>query len=245
MEADGVPIGHGHGWDRHRSAVGRSCSARIGAATVAAGRATDPTGDLMRTVLPRWTAAPARPLLRSTTLVAVLGALLATAAAPAVAAPETPDFGPAIDAYARYAPQRTCSPTAKPGVVDFRNLLNRTYGTHGSGIGRSCGAGTSEHKEGRALDYSLNVTRPADVAVARDVLAWLLATDEHGNRHAMARRLGIMYIIWNRQIWRAYRPGWGPYACSGTPSSCHTNHIHFSFSWAGARRQTTWWTART
>ncbi|GAA0813021.1 hypothetical protein [Spirilliplanes yamanashiensis] len=175
---------------------------------------------------------------------ALLGTMLVTAAPPATAAPVTPAFGPAVDAYAAYAPQRTCDPTAKPGVVDVRDLLNRTYGTHSSGIGRACRTNTSEHYEGRALDYSLNVTRPADVTVANDVLAWLLATDRHGNPHAIARRLGVMYIIWNKRIWRAYRPGWGAYSCDGTPSGCHTNHIHISFSWAGARRQTTWWTAR-
>jgi hypothetical protein len=192
----------------------------------------------------RWSIASAWLLLRLATVVAVLGGLVATAAAPAMAAPPTPDFGPAIDAYATYDPQRTCDPTAKPGVLDVRNLLNHTYGTHPSGITRSCGSGTSEHYEGRALDYSLNVNTAADRAVANDILAWLLATDQYGNKQAIARRLGIMYIIWNRQIWGAYRPQWRPYSCDGTPSSCHTNHIHFSFSWAGARRQTTWWTAQ-
>jgi hypothetical protein len=72
-------------------------------------------------------------------------------------------------------------------------------------------------------------------------LNWLLATDQYNNKHAMARRLGIMYIIWNRQIWASSRAseGWRPY----TRDNPHTDHIHFSFSWAGARRQTTWWTA--
>jgi hypothetical protein len=213
---------------RDSSSIGRSIS----------------SGDLMYNSPKQLSTASAWLLLRLATVVAVLGGLVATAAAPAVAAPPTPDFGPAIDAYATYDPQRTCDPTAKPGVLDVRNLLNQTYGTHRSGITRSCGSGTSEHYEGRALDYSLNVNTAADRAVANDILAWLLATDQYGNKHAIARRLGIMYIIWNRQIWGAYRPQWRPYSCDGTPSSCHTNHIHFSFSWAGARRQTTWWTAQ-
>ncbi len=48
----------------------------------------------------------------------------------------------------------------------------------------------------------------------------------------MARRFGIMYIIWNHQIWGTYAPqrGWAPY----TGSVPHTDHIHFSFSWDGA-----------
>ncbi len=190
----------------------------------------------------QWSTASVRLLLRLTVVLAVLGGLVATATAPATAAPPTPGFGPAIDSYARYDPERTCDPTAKPGVIGLRDLLNRTYGTHRSGIGRTCGSGTSEHYEGRALDYSLNVNNAEQLADAEDIITWLLATDEHGNTHAVARRLGIMYIIWNRQIWAAYRPYWRPYRCNGTPSSCHTNHIHFSFSWPGARKQTTWWT---
>jgi hypothetical protein len=179
-------------------------------------------------------------------LLVVLTAVAASAPTAARAAPPTPPFGPAIDAYAKYDPQRTCDPTAKPGVVDFRNLLNATYGVHASGIGRPCGSNTSEHYDGRALDYMLDVNDAADRAVATDLLDWLLATDQYGNEHAMARRLGMMYIIWNRQIWGAYQPakGWQPYKCDGTPSGCHTNHIHVSFGWPGALRQTTWWTGR-
>jgi len=161
----------------------------------------------------------------------------------AAAAPPTPQFGPAIDGYAIYDPQDTCDPTEKPGPQDLRALLNQTYGGRTGYITRVCSdGGTSEHKEGRALDYMLNVNSAGERAIADDVLNWMLATDQHGNRHAMARRWGIMYIIWNRQIWRAYDSGagWQPY--SGT--NPHTDHIHFSFSWAGARRQTSWWTGR-
>src|SRR5690348_16288839 len=88
-------------------------------------------------------------------VVAVLVSLLAPAAAQA--APPAPPFGPAIDGYARYEPQTTCDPTDKPGPVDVRDLLNRTYGTHAAGISRPCAADTSEHYEGRALDYMLSV----------------------------------------------------------------------------------------
>jgi len=187
---------------------------------------------------------------RSTLLAAALAGLVALSTVAGLgtahAAPSTPAFGPAIDGYAAYDPQTTCVSTAQPGVVDFRDLLNATYGTHTSGIVRACGVGdTSEHKEGRALDYSLSVTNDGERAVADDVLGWLLATDQHGNPHAMARRLGLMYIIWNHRIWASYRAseGWRPYSCDGTASGCHTNHIHFSFGWPGALRQTTWWTA--
>jgi hypothetical protein len=172
---------------------------------------------------------------------AIAGTVMAFSAQPAVAAPVTPSFGPTIDNYASYDPQSTCVGTAQPGVVGFKNLLTATYSDRNGGIVTACSGGVSEHKEGRAFDYMLDVGDSAENAIANDILNWLLATDQYGNSHANARRLGVMYIIWNRQIWGSYSAssGWRPY--SG--DSPHTNHIHFSFSWAGARKETTWWTA--
>jgi hypothetical protein len=170
-------------------------------------------------------------------------ALLISGAAPTLAAPPpAPAFGPQIDDYARHEPQRECLTVEQPGVVDFRRMLQAAYGANGAGILRGCAVGgTSEHKEGRAYDWMLDANRTADRAKADELLSWLLATDEYGNRHAMARRLGITYIIWDRQMWAVWRPndGWQPY----TGASPHTDHIHFSFGWAGARQQTSWWTA--
>ncbi|HEX6685273.1 MAG TPA: FG-GAP-like repeat-containing protein [Candidatus Limnocylindrales bacterium] len=180
---------------------------------------------------------------------AIAGALVLTMAPTAAhAAPPTPAFGPAIDGYAAYDGQDTCDPSAKPGVIDFSNLLQQTYGRANWGIVRACDlGGQSEHKEGRALDYPFNANDSAQLAQANDLLNWLLAPDQYGNQHAMARRLGLMYIVWNHQQWRAYSSpsSWRPRACDGSANDCHTNHIHFSFSWAGALRQTTWWTGRT
>jgi hypothetical protein len=54
-----------------------------------------------------------------------------------------------------------------------------------------------------------------------------------------------MYVIWDDRIWKAYQAsaGWQDYGpCGGTTGrSCHRDHIHFSFSRAGARALTTWW----
>ncbi|MFC8817910.1 hypothetical protein [Streptomyces rochei] len=156
-------------------------------------------------------------------------------------APTTPDFGPDIDPYAAYDPQRDCDPGAKPGLLAFRDLVLAAYsGTTSMGISRACGSGgQSEHKEGRAWDWGVNVNSQGHLA--DDLIDWLHATDRHGNPHALARRFGIMYMIWNRHIWMANRPdaGWQPYRGANP----HTDHIHFSFSWAGARKETSWWNA--
>jgi peptidoglycan hydrolase-like protein with peptidoglycan-binding domain len=50
-----------------------------------------------------------------------------------------------------------------------------------------------------------------------------------------------MYVIFNKQIWRGYSPGWTSY----TGASPHTDHIHISLTWNGARGHTSFWTGRT
>jgi len=173
-------------------------------------------------------------------IVATVGGML-TLAVPSTHALPQPSFaGAPIDPYAPYQGQTTCEPTPKPGVVDFQDILLLDYPGRDLGISRDCSVGgRSEHKEGRALDFAFNVNDPTQAAQANTVLDWLLATDAAGNPHAFMRRFGIMYIIWNRRIFRASNPGagWQPY--SGT--SPHTDHIHFSFAWNGARKQTSWW----
>lgn len=151
----------------------------------------------------------------------------------------------AIEPLANYVGQSTCSPAAKPGTSAFANLLLRTYPSSRSlGISRSCGVGgKSEHKEGRAFDWGVSVHRAGDRASVRALMKWLLKRDAYGNRYAMARRLGIQYMIWNRRIWGAYAAGsgWRKY----TGSNPHTDHVHFSLSWAGARKKTSFWSPRS
>ncbi len=164
----------------------------------------------------------------------------AFAAAPT---PRVPNGLPsAIEKFSGYLPQTTCDPVAKPGVTAFRAMVMGLYrGTSDYGIVRDCGlGGTSEHKEGRAWDWKVSAYNSTQKEQADTLMAWLLAPDKNGNEAAMARRLGIMYIIWNRKIWGAYAAdkGWRPY--SGV--SAHTDHVHFSFSWPGALKQTSFWT---
>ena len=58
----------------------------------------------------------------------------------------------------------------------------------------------------------------------------------------MARRLGIQYLIWNRKIWGSYSAasGWRKY----TGANSHRDHVHISFTWAGARKKTSFWTGK-
>ena len=181
-------------------------------------------------------------LLRVRPLVALAVAVVGvTTTVPGVAAPAERSFGRSIDRLPGYEGQAVCDPVDKPGVVAFREMARATYpSVPATGISRGCDiGGRSEHKEGRAWDWPLRASDPAQAARADEFLSWLLATDEHGNSYARARRFGIMYIIWNWQVWSSYRAdqGWQPY----TGASPHSDHIHFSFSWDGALGRTSWW----
>ncbi len=165
---------------------------------------------------------------------------------------KAPKFGPLIDSDSGYDGQSKCSPGAKPGVVAFQSMVLEAYpGTGAGSIGRDCSVGgQSEHKEGRAWDWGVNAGVPSQKKAADDLIKWLTAEDEYGNDGAMARRLGIMYLIWNRKIWFPW-DGWDVY-CEERKGACrdphdndvrhpHTDHVHFSFTWEGARKQTSFW----
>ena len=178
---------------------------------------------------------------------AVAGAIVV----PALSAPRTPKFGPGIEDPPDYDGQTKCSPSAKPGVLAFQRKVLREYPMTGSlGISRACDiGGRSEHKEGRAWDWAADVGDASERAAVRDMLHWLLAEDRNGRDYARFRRLGLMYMIWNKRIWTPWS-GWRTYctmsgsaclASDGSARSPHTNHVHFSFTRAGAFKNTTWW----
>ena len=150
------------------------------------------------------------------------------------------DLGP-VDDYAPFEPQRLCHSLPKPGAVALAKLLLDTYpDTQNYGISRACDAGPrSEHKEGRAFDWGASIHDAEDAAAVEELLQRLLATDQNGNEHALARRIGVMYIIWDGHIWSSYLAddGWRPY--SGP--SAHTDHVHISLSWDGALGETSLW----
>jgi hypothetical protein len=164
--------------------------------------------------------------------------------------PEAPEFGPIIEDYAEYEGQKRCKPKPKPGLLSFQELLQTTYpDSTWFGISRGCDVGgTSEHKEGRAMDWSRDATNAAHRKTVNQLFEWLFAEDEYGNENAMARRLGIMYVIWNRRMWSSWDQEWEVYCvqkrkvCKDPDSKSavhpHDDHVHFSFGWAGAKMKT-------
>ncbi|MET0928749.1 MAG: peptidoglycan-binding protein [Aeromicrobium sp.] len=150
-----------------------------------------------------------------------------------ITSPVTPPAG--IDPVSPYLPQVSCSPIDLAGPMMLRDLVIATYGIGGRGnISRGCTDGLSEHSEGRAWDWMVAVKDPAEKAAAADFIAWVTRDDGYN-----ARRLGIMYVIYNAKIWSVYntRAGW-------RKNVGHTDHVHISFSWNGARGNTSFWTGQ-
>ena len=155
-----------------------------------------------------------------------------------------------IDPY-RYDYAKSCRRTASAGIRGLKrwleaNSLGESWGTL---VCRNV-AGSSNvslHAEGRAIDWRLDAARPREKRAADALIRMLLATDSKGNRHALARRMGIQEIIFNCRAWftgdglEPYRP------CSRrgvTRTIAHKDHIHLGLNWRGAQRRTTFWAPR-
>ncbi len=170
----------------------------------------------------------------------VPGGDLPSAPVPAPLTPMPPDVNPVIS----YEPQTTCDPGPKPGALRLQEIITTTYGAGQTvWIPRGCNVGpTSEHKEGRAVDWMVSVRNRQDRANAEAFLNWLLGPDSAGRVYGHALQLGVMYIGWHDRIWRGYGidRGWqelkGCFSKGETKydNYCHRNHIHISLTRMGA-----------
>jgi hypothetical protein len=190
----------------------------------------------------------------------VLGLVLSTTAAASAADPSSPratvtssaPYLMPLEPYAGYQPQSTCRRTPKAGVLLLADWLVARGGGYGP-ISRSCaGSSTSEHKESRAFDWLLDARSDTDQALAAALLDELFAPDDTGQPHALARRMGIMYIIWDDQMYASYD---GFVAERYLSSSCrkrrtcsptlrHRDHMHISLTRQGAKGATSWYVAQ-
>ena len=94
---------------------------------------------------------------------------------------------------------------------------------------------TGFHPIGQALDVYLKGT-----SAMQSFADWLTA-----NHSEMARRLGLVQIIWNHHMWRSYNAGSGrPQGAWGVYNGAdpHTTHVHISFGSAGAAGTTSFFT---
>lgn len=151
--------------------------------------------------------------------------LIGSSSASASTVPGGEDEG---EPFAPSEPQHICDPTAKPGVLKFRDYVLSHFGGFDDGITRACDVGgPSEHKEGRAWDWGIDASARVD-----DFLSTLFAKNAE-----LFRRAGLLYVIYNRRIWSSSTRAWVPY----NGANPHTDHVHFSFSWAGAKGLTSFY----
>lgn len=171
------------------------------------------------------------------------------AGATAVARPPVPSDLPAgIEAPASYVYSYSCDMRTQPGSKALGDLLVSTYPGTSYGLNRVCST-QGEHSDGRAIDWMAGVRDATTHAEAKTFLRWLLTPDAEGHRFANARRLGVMYLIYDGRIWGSYRwkEGWREYQDCSTRTSrsydtyCHRDHVHISLSYAGARKKTSYW----
>src|SRR6478609_6862863 len=189
-----------------------------------------------------------RRLTRGAAAVVLVALGASLVAAPAWSAtklptPKAPVAQPAAaEGMQPYVPQSSCDPVMRTGIKKFRDLLLKTYdrGSYGGSTRECTAGGKSEHYEGRALDFMLSASNAKDKATADAIIAWMLKPGPDGVQALQARRLGIMYIMYNHRIWGVWSGKWKKIT-SGDP---HTSHIHFSFSWAGAKARTSFWTGK-
>ena len=169
----------------------------------------------------------------------VLGAAPASAAA-------------GIEDYASWQPQKRCAERVKPGTRALARWTVRRGGSLG-GMLRACSSGgASEHKDGRAFDWMLDASRRRDSRIVRRYLRALFAADRAGRPDARARRMGIMYVIWDDRIYSAWNrfeserylssSGRSRRRCSRTLR--HRDHVHVSLGFPGARARTSWYDGR-
>ena len=158
-----------------------------------------------------------------------------------------------IDDYA-YDKATDCRKKPMPGALALVDWLEKNASGTSWGIMRCERWGknsASLHSEGRAIDWHLDASRPADRREARRLIDLWLATDSAGNEHALARRMGIQEIIWNCHSWWSGSDAMGKYSACYTErgrlrknvshTEAHKDHIHIGLSWAGARKRTSFW----
>ncbi|MEH0969529.1 hypothetical protein V6U77_00105 [Micromonospora sp. CPCC 205546] len=127
-------------------------------------------------------------------------------------------------------PSESCSvddPTTSSCITP--RTYNALKQTQAAGYKRyvSCyrSGGSGEHPKGRACDFSAaaggfedKTATGGDKAYGDSLAAWHVRN---------AGRLGVLYVIWYRQIWHP-GTGWRAYGGSGSPAADHTNHVHLS-----------------
>jgi hypothetical protein len=186
-----------------------------------------------------------------------LGSLLVVAANPLGATASlvpNPANGPALLDQPiegdRYDHADHCVNNPQPGAKAMVRWLEDNVRGELWGIVRCEKWGPNEysvHAEGRAIDWHLDARKPAQRRAAMRLIDTLLATDQNGNPHALARRIGVQGLIFDCRSWWSGMDKMGTYSyCEQNhgqldPTQAHRNHVHIELNWPGARMETSFW----
>ena len=181
-------------------------------------------------------------------LLTALVVLLATAGVVHAA-----DYDDPPEDYASYQPQTICRKAARPGTAELAKWINAQFagGTATASVRACDSGGVSEHKDGRAIDWSMDASRKRDRREVARFLGELFADDQEANHHALARRMGVMYVIWNDRMYASYDEfaarDYRSSSCASLKSCSatlrHRDHVHISLSRPGGRGDTSWYAA--
>jgi hypothetical protein len=153
----------------------------------------------------------------------------------------------------RYDHARRCVKHPARGTLALQSWLEQNARGASWGIlrcERLSGRDFSLHAEGRAIDWHLDARDASDRRAAARLIALLLAPDRLGNRHALARRMGVQEIIWNCRSWWSGGEGMDRYsACYErdgrrrriSATLAHRDHVHIGLNLPGARMRTSFW----
>ncbi len=105
----------------------------------------------------------------------------------------------------------------------------------------------SNHAQGRASDFLVGKgTGRQRIAHGTAMIEWLLATDAFGNKQARARRLGVQEILFFDRCWESNEADDLEKTTYLELDECdvgHYDHVHLSFTVAGALGLTSAYTA--
>ena len=107
-----------------------------------------------------------------------------------------------------------CDAKPKPGVERLVTWLEQNAAGVNWGTYRCEKWGkksASLHAENRAIDWNLDVRKPAERRAGKKLLRLLLAPDRAGTPRALARRMGVEELIWDCSYWHAGSEQFGPY----------------------------------
>jgi hypothetical protein len=184
--------------------------------------------------------------LRVPALVAAVVTALAlvTSSPPASAYTEPPED------YASYQPEKACRDKPRAGTKKLAAWINDSFdgGTAVASM-RRCDTSTSEHQDGRAIDWTMDATKKKDRRQVNRFFQRIFAVEDGEHDHALARRMGVMYVIWDDGMYSAYRTSGADhferraYGCGcGSKTTRHRDHVHISLSLRGGRGRTSWYT---